>query len=135
MLTDLLPDGNIRLRKDLVVRLICLKYTVPKGFVTDGASIPWFLGFIGNHYEGDTLEGAIIHDAIYSTKGKVLVDGEVRHMSRLGADYTLYSILREYSSKWKARVYYWVVRLGGWYPWYFGKHKKNGKILSIKIIN
>ena len=131
MITDHLPDGNIRLIKDMVVRLPYIKYTVSKGFKTDGASIPWFLGFIGNHFEGDTMAGAVVHDNLYATRGKVVVDGETRYMSRLEADYTLYTILKEYASPWHAPVYFIAVRIGGWYPWHFGKHSKNGRILSI----
>ena len=131
MLTNLLPDGNIRLVRNMVVRLPDIKLTVSKGFKTDGASIPWFLGFIGNHFEGDTMAGAVVHDAIYSHRGHVRINGKVELLNRATADYIFYIILRDHCPRWKAPVYYAGVRLGGWMPWYFGKHSNRVIICNI----
>ena len=43
-------------------------FTVPKGFVSDGASIPkMFWGLIAPCIDGRTIRAAIIHDWLYST--------------------------------------------------------------------
>lgn len=43
-------------------------YIVPKGFISDGASIPSiFWGLIAPCIDGRTLRASIIHDWLYST--------------------------------------------------------------------
>jgi len=41
-------------------------WTVPAGFLTDGASIPWFLRWLWSPWDEKTLRPAIIHDLRYS---------------------------------------------------------------------
>jgi len=44
---------------------------IPKGFITDGMSIPkWLQPIIGEPFEGNTLRAAIVHDYLCSSKSE-----------------------------------------------------------------
>lgn len=63
MVLKYLGDGRYR----LVEPIELFGYTVPAGFVTDGASIPKiFWSFIGSPFTGKYVEVAILHDYLYS---------------------------------------------------------------------
>lgn len=88
--------------------------TIPKGFETDGASIPRiFTPFVGNPMD-EFLSASVVHDFLYSKQG-VLTDAVY---TRKECD----DIFREAMgilgvSKWKRNIMYRAVRLGGWKPW------------------
>ena len=51
-----------------------VEYEIPKGFIYDGASIPWFLwSIIRVTPDGLHRAATILHDALYIAKGKVAV--------------------------------------------------------------
>ncbi len=88
------------------------KYVVvPKGFVTDFASTPgllwsWLPPF--GHY----TKAAVLHDWIYKTHW-------INHYSRKKADQIFYeAMLVGKTPKWKAKMMYWGVRIGGWLAWH-----------------
>ena len=86
---------------------------VPKGFITDFASTPWiFWQFIPKW--GRYGKAAIVHDLLYQTKETS------RHMADL---IFLEAMLVAGTPKWKARLMYWGVRIGGWLA-----YKKRGNI-------
>ena len=78
----------------------------PKGFCTDGATIPRFLWrVLGAPMETKTIGPAIRHDWHYA-------DGD---LSRKDADDEFYSDLRDNGvSLWKASLFWLGVRLFGW---------------------
>ena len=77
---------------------------VPKGFVTDFASVPQLLWF-WLPYWGKYGKAAIVHDRLYHT----------RETSRRMADLIFYEAMQvEGTPKWKARLMYWGVRMGGY---------------------
>ena len=44
---------------------------IPKGFITDGMSIPkWLQPVIGEPFEGNTLRAAIVHDYLCNSKSE-----------------------------------------------------------------
>lgn len=93
-------------------------YTVPKGSLTDGASVPWFLHWYAD--DDDELEpSATIHDHLY----------DVQSCTRKEADdimhaLMLYTDVRES----KALVVWSTVRAFGWYPWWKNERRKaNGQ--------
>lgn len=44
---------------------------IPKGFITDGMSIPkWLQPIIGEPFEGNTLRAAIVHDYLCNSKSE-----------------------------------------------------------------
>lgn len=79
-------------------------YVVPKGFVTDFASVPWY-GRSVIEPEGPTARAAIIHDWLYAIgeKGK-----------RQDADDVFYRAMKHFGvAEGQARIAYNAVRLGG----------------------
>lgn len=80
-------------------------FTVPKGFVSDGASIPqMFWGLIAPCIDGRTVRAAIIHDWLYSTA----------ILSRKQADQIfLQFLLADGFTTWKAYTCYYAVRIFG----------------------
>ena len=91
-------------------------FTVPKGFVSDGASIPqMFWGLIAPCIDGRTIRAAIIHDWLYSTE----------LLSRKQADEIfLQFMLEDGFSAWKAYVCYYAVRIFG--GSHYGKTEEKG---------
>jgi len=86
-----------------------LLLTVPKGFRSDGMSIPrLFWGLICPQLDFTTLVQSICHDWLYKTKV----------LPRLGADKWYASALMERGFPlWKTTLVYWGVRLWGWRRW------------------
>ena len=97
-----------RLEGDVTV---CLEdgkcFTVPKGFITDFASVPrcfWSLIPPMGRYG----KAALLHDYLYNTKS----------VSRREADRIfLKTMLMMEVPKWKAYVMYVAVRVFGWLRW------------------
>lgn len=104
------------------------RWTVPAGFLFDGASIPrlariwlgpWSLG----------LGPPLIHDHGYRYRGvmpagthEVVRDGRWQvnrdPWSRSGLDRLMARMMREKGvPKFRRRMAYRAIRLGGWYPW------------------
>lgn len=95
-------------------------YIVPKGTKTDGASIPRLLWRVVGHPLGEYCQAAVLHDYLYQT-------GIV---SREKADDLLYEGMEVlgWVPKWKMKVIYWGVRLGGWIPW--ENHRKRNEEIN-----
>ncbi len=87
---------------------------VPKGFITDFASVPRFLwGWIP--YWGKWGKASVIHDYLYQT----------HQVERSIADAIFYeAMLVEGTKKWKARLMYRAVRLFGFLSWKGGTNAK-----------
>lgn len=81
--------------------------SVPAGFVTDFASIPWiFWTFLP--YWGKYGKAAVIHDYLYQT----------HKVSRHMADLIFYeAMVVGKTPKWKARIMYLAVRCWGRLVW------------------
>lgn len=82
------------------------RVTVPKGFVTDFASIPRALwAAVGGPSEGKYRKAAVIHDFLYRTKGLA---------TRPQADSVLLEAMKVSGCSWWQRsVIYSGVRVGG----------------------
>lgn len=77
--------------------------TVPRGFITDLASVPRFLWTIIPPF-GRYSQAAVVHDFLY----------EIPEYPRKEADRIFYIMMLEYGTyPWKARVMYWAVRVFG----------------------
>lgn len=86
---------------------------VPKGFVTDLASIPRVLRLL-IQVNGRHSDAAIIHDWLYYKKGNVCF----WTFSRKECDDIFYQAMLESGvPKWKARTMWSGVRVGGWLAW------------------
>lgn len=88
------------------VQTIC----VPKDTITDGASIPRvFRRLIGGKF-ARYRDAAVVHDWLYATPG--------HGYTRLEADQVFLNIMRELGIKrWRRRLMYRAVRMGGWRYW------------------
>lgn len=97
---------------------------VPKGFVTDFASIPRFLWPILSPWDV-YCKACIIHDYLYRTKT----------CSRKLADQTMYEAAIVIGTpKWKAKTLYIAVRLFGWKGWYFPNKKPKIKLVGKNYV-
>jgi len=97
------------------------KYTIPKGFIWDGASIPRLVWrSFGHPFMQEFREASLIHDLFYDCG---LVD-------RKSADEALKFFLRANGvSDTKASLMYAAVRTGGAFPW--ARHRKREKTLGL----
>lgn len=101
--------------------------SVPKGFVTDGASVPRFAWTItGIRPDGLIRAAALIHDWLYFNGGRLPAGSYAftDHRPVLGrwrrkdADKLFARIMRECGvAKHKRRMAYLAVRLFGWRAW------------------
>lgn len=91
--------------KILAEDFVFLGVFVPKGFITDGASIPfWAWSIIRETPYGRVLPAAIIHDYLYQS-------GDLpRHI----ADFLFYhALIKCRIPKWKAKIMHYAVRWFG----------------------
>ena len=88
------------------------QYTVPQGFVTDGASIPRLLWrIIGSPYQPQFLRAAIIHDKMchaYDIK-KLYTDEDVSEDLKEMSILFYHLLLHNDVPKWKAKAMYYAV--------------------------
>ena len=93
------PNGNYNYKvvQDYVFESLGQVYTIPEGFITDGASIPRiFWGVFGGPFCPKNLEASVQHDFLIY----IGVDGSQR-------DLQFYSTLVDNNTdKWKARLMY-----------------------------
>ena len=91
--------------------------TVPVGFVTDFASIPWiFWTFLPAW--GRYGKAAVVHDYLYQQHATHLCENRWFVFSRKNADNIFYeAMLVSGTRHWKARVMWLAVRLFAWLAW------------------
>lgn len=110
---DRIPRGAWRIAELVSYDNGVVSVTVPKGFVTDLASIPKALRWFVSNDDYRVIRPAIIHDWLYL---KHRVDGG--SISRAQADLLFYEMLRvEGMGVIKAKLMYAAVRIGGWAAW------------------
>ena len=115
-------DKFFVLMRDLEYKIgeTTLKVTVPKGFVTDFASIPEPLWSFGLSPKGKYTQAAIVHDYLYWTQV----------CTRKQADNIMLIAMKEHGvSKIKRTEIYSGVRIGGKGPW----KKNTEERLSKKV--
>ncbi len=83
---------------------------VPKGYVTDLSSSPWFLWWLYPPGLGYGRKPAVIHDYIYSTLHR-------RYTKEFADDLFYHGLVTQGMDKWKAKLCYLSVKWfgkGGW---------------------
>jgi hypothetical protein len=103
----LVPTYNYRwlLCNELRVSVDGIPITIPKGFVTDLASIPKILWSFDSPFKYSTILPAILHDFLYTHPGK---------HSRFEIDAMFYSaLIANGASKLLSKTYFMAVRLFG----------------------
>ena len=76
-------------------------FSIPKGFISDGCTIPdflWVFPFYFVPFEGKTLPGAIVHDYLYSHD----------ITNKKFADFAFFELLKKYKVNKFKRFVYWV---------------------------
>jgi hypothetical protein len=85
--------------------------TVPVNFITDGASCPQILWELCSPMSGPQVEGAVLHDYLYSKDSGF-------GMNRKQADQMFRDAMLANGTKhWRAMMIYRGVRLGGMKSW------------------
>jgi hypothetical protein len=109
-------DEHFILLKPFTVCADGMVITVPKGFVSDGASIPLvYRGELPAWGAGHS-EAAIVHDYLYSDKSEGVEN--LKSIDRGKADKIFYAIMKHRRCHWwKARMMYTAVRLFGFTRW------------------
>lgn len=106
-----LPNGQtgIRLLKDILYLDTPIgPVLVPRGFVSDGCSVPlFFWRAVGHPFKYEYLYEAILHDYFY----------RYQDVDRATADRVLYEMLKGRVSGVRRRAIYWGLRSGGWVAW------------------
>lgn len=109
----ILPGKGFRF--ELMQDFWAFGFCVPKGFIFDGASVPWAMQWVIARLDGQVAEGALLHDWLY----------RYQTVSRVLADAMLLELLKVRGVVWRKRVAVWVaLRLFGWIAW-----RENGKML------
>jgi hypothetical protein len=101
-----------------------LRLTVPRGFITDFASVPKLVRLLpGFDVNGDSRDAAVLHDFAYSSRGRMAVTSpysgvDMVHLTRAECDRLLFGglIACGYTNA-QADLFYAGVRAGGWWYW------------------
>jgi len=134
--------GRMIFLKPYKVKVHNIQFSFPKGFKSDGASIPWYAQWFGDPYDGDTLDGALVHDGLYGQQGHCILGGTEIVLPRLNVDNIFRGIMGwQHVNPFKKWIYWAMVRMFGWMPWHisplinkwFLKHKKSGIMIRIII--
>ena len=93
--------------------------TVPKDFVSDGASIPRiFWSLIGSPWDSEYGYAAVIHDYGYATQ---------RYSRKYVDDIFLEGMTEKNVPLLKRRIMYRAVRVWSWIPWLIHKRRLKRK--------
>ena len=86
---------------------------IPKGRISDGASIPKFAWSIVGHPMDEYAQGAFVHDDLYTRKIYSRKRSDQIFLESMEClDIAGYNI-----PLWKRRIIYLTLRLFGWYSW------------------
>lgn len=90
--------------------------SVPAGFETDCASIPWPANLFIHPETPAMVWGGVVHDLLYATGGQI--GDRRRRLTRREADQLLVEVMELMGARaWQQRAVYWVVRLAGRRYW------------------
>lgn len=93
--------------ENIYFRMFGMDYMIPKWFVSDGNSFPFFMQAFKSSYDIRWLFAWLVHDYIYATQ----------FLPRIIADLIYYYILRDTAGKFEAYKFYKWVRIWGWKAW------------------
>jgi hypothetical protein len=109
-----LAVGEWRTGEDVVYDNGLIVIGVPKGTLTDLASIPAAFRWLVSNDDRRIIRPAIVHDWLYMLQGKL----PAMTLSRSHVDLLFYEMLRvEGMGWWKARMMWAAVRVGGSIAW------------------
>lgn len=106
--------STCQLARDYTATSNGITFTIPAGFISDLASIPWFAWLLGFLPFGLHNAGSVPHDWLYALQGQ----GYDWLLSRAECDAIFLDLmLRAGVSPTRARIMHRAVRLCGWLPW------------------
>lgn len=131
--------GEFILYRDFKVQSGWYVVTVPRGFITDFASVPRLAQLLpGFNRTEASANAAVLHDWAYCCRGDLVVTdvgdvcGELLQLSRKECDRLLYDGLRASGySRLVAWLFYSAVRAGGWLYWH---RRKDGLDMTSDFV-
>jgi len=113
------------LHEDLIWEDEKIKVVVRKGFIFDFASVPRIFWNIFSPNGGRYDRASCLHDWLYEKKCvrvKHMIKNKLKYVptfiERKEADEIFYkAMLADGTPKWKAKIFYWAVRIGGGSRW------------------
>lgn len=117
--------GEFILYRDFKVQFKWYVVTVPRGFITDFASVPRLAQLLpGFNRTEASANAAVLHDWSYCCRGELVVtdavfgNGEQLRLTRQECDQLLYEgLIASGYSRVVAWLFYSAVRVGGWIHW------------------
>ena len=106
--------SRVEVIRDIFIKLHGCWYIIPKGFVSDGASLPWALTLLIDRMAAKIILFSILHDYFYRTQ----------FSPRFYADAIYESGLEETANTPLSRSFYVGLRMAGGVAW--RKNKKKG---------
>lgn len=126
-------NGNLELVADWYVHYGSWQFIVPKGFISDGNSVPVIFRWLVPQFGRNTLAG-IIHDWLYkSALGYHCPqpDGLIRNVTRRQADIVRLDLCNWCGVHWLQRLASYIgLRIGGRFTW--RKHR-NVRLRHIAV--
>jgi len=98
---------KVAVERNIYIKLFGCWYIIPKGLLSDGASIPWLLTFLVKRFDVRILLFSVLHDYFYTTQ----------FLPRSLADCIYREGLNLTANRFIASVFYYVLRLAGWVTW------------------
>lgn len=122
--TERLADGRRKLLRDLTIEINNTQYNVPKGFVTDFSSVPWFGRFVVRWSKIDIA--GVVHDYLYDHGTG----------SRSSADWVWYQIAisgPHRANLLQAWICWISLVLFGWTAWNSSRQTPLSKRLPLRL--
>ena len=104
---------QVKVSNDIYIKLHGCWYIIPKGFVSDGASIPWIFTLFIDRLDANIILFSILHDYFYRTQ----------FVPRFYADSIYESGLAITKGLMVSRSFYAGLRVGGGVAWKNNKKK------------
>lgn len=119
-----LENGKFELVNELRASTPYGLIAVPKGFITDLASVPWIAQIIIPKI-GKQNRSSIIHDYLYQTGN---INGN--KITRKIADKIYLGLMQSRKvPKWNRNTQYSGLRVGGWYTWNKYRREEKRKVV------
>ena len=129
LILEYLPKTNMWMTAGKLVYFVGEKNSkdriiVPKGFITDLASVPWPASmFIPK--SGKFNSAAVLHDYLYSILGEIVEPNNIKKRLRKECDSIFIESMKVLGVRWfKCKIMYRAVRLFGGFVWKNRKQEK-----------
>lgn len=87
----------MKLKKSIQITYDGISFEIPKGFKTDGVSIPRLFWWFGKPFDDDCFIPALVHDFLYTTR-----------LPKLSCDLIFLHLMEENDVSWFKRYVYFI---------------------------